>query len=520
MSFTAIVCSVVLIGVNDAAADHAPLTRQIDTRIDEKLAANQIAPAPLADDAEFARRVYVDLVGFIPTEGEIREFLADVEVAKRAHLIDRLLADPRHFDHFARTWRRLLLPEAETDPQVDYLRPGLEAWLRERRERNDGFDQIVRELISVPIAAPGGLPEIVLRDLRRPNALGYFAAKEAKPENLAASTTRLFLGVRLECAQCHNHPFGHWTQTQFWNQAAFFAGLERRGQGVFAPLIEVKDRRDTPIIETTERASAVLLNGETPGFADGESSRNALAAWITSSENDQFARATVNRMWGQMMGLGIVEPVDDFHDAAVPSHPELLDELAKSFVAAKFDLTYLLRAICNSNAYQRTSRVTHESQVSPGTYARMAVKQMSAEQLVDSLWLALGHPAAEDSLKVGRDRDRVRQKYKELFADSDKFHDPLTTIQQALTLSNGSLVNDSIDSASSLTLKNAIEKTELPVAERLESMYLSTLGRAPSTEELGHLTTYVQHGSPEEMTRRWGDVFWMLLNCVEFRCNH
>ena len=520
MSICCILIGLSLAGTALQAPSPDQLAERIDQQIDEALRAKQIASAAIANDAEFLRRVSLDVIGRIPTEAEAREFLADADTAKRANLIDRLLEDPRHAEHFARTWRGLLLPEAETDLQVDYFRPGLEAWLREHREKNLGFDQIVRELIAVPISGNKTSPEMVLLDLRQPNPLGYFAAKEATPENIAAATTRLFLGIRLECAQCHDHPFADWTQNQFWNQAAFFGGIERQGKGVFSPLIESPGLHDIAIELTNDRASALFLNGGAPVVGADESPRTAFAAWLTAPDNPHFAKAAVNRVWGQLMGVGLVEPVDDFQDGNPPSHPELLDGLAAAFVESGFDLTYLIGAICRTNAYQRTSEFTGEEPDDPQAFARMAIKPLSGEQFVESVLSALGHPRENDPLRVGRNRDPLERQLLDLFATAENHHDPQTSILQALTLMNGELINDAVVMRKSPTLSAAIERSDEPIAARVESLYLITLSRLPSESEQQRLTMYLSEGGEDELPRRMGDVLWMLLNTMEFRCNH
>jgi hypothetical protein len=246
----------------------------------------------------------------------------------------------------------LLLPEAETEPQIRYFQPGFEAWLAERRRTNAGFDQTVRELLTVPIAGPDETPEFVLRDLRRPNPLAFIATKNAEPEKIASSAVRLFLGLRLECAQCHDHPFDHWTQKQFWNQAAFFAGIERRGKGFFAPLVESTDRRSIRLMDTADIVPALYLDQTEPQFDGRQPARVRFAEWMTAPDNPYFARTVVNRVWSQFLGRGLVEPIDDFRESNQPSHPELLDDLAGAFKRSGYDVTLLVRSICRTEAHQ------------------------------------------------------------------------------------------------------------------------------------------------------------------------
>jgi hypothetical protein len=336
-------------------ADPQALAKRIDALLTQEHQVHKIQVAPPAADAEFLRRAYLDLTGRIPQVSDVRAFLADQAPDKRARLIAALLDDPRHALHFANLWRALLIPETAASAQARTFQPGFEAWLRQRFRANVAYDRMVRELLTVPIATDGQAAESVFRDFEKPNALAFFAVKEARPENLAGATTRLFLGVQLECAQCHDHPFAKWSRKQFWNQAAFFAGIERQGKTVFAPLVEVVDRRDVTLPSGVSKTTALLLDGTKPNFLAGTSSRVALADWVTAADNPYFARATVNRVWSQLFGVGLVDPVDNFHDENKPSHPELLDELARKFAEAKFDLNYLLSAICLTDAYQRSS---------------------------------------------------------------------------------------------------------------------------------------------------------------------
>jgi hypothetical protein len=282
------------------------LAQQIDRRIGEQVGEDHVVPAGPADDAEILRRLSLDLIGRIPTAAEVQAFLTDSRAEKTNRLIDRLLSDPQHARHFARVWRALLLPEAVTDPRIAYFQPGLEEWLAERRRLNAGFDAMVRELLTVPISRPDQNPQFVLRDLHRANPVAFLASKQADPAKIATSCVRIFLGVRMECAQCHDHPFDRWTQRQFWSQATFFAGLERRGRGPFAPLTEAVDRRTIRMNDTDKLVPASLLDG-TQVRGDGQKSpRLGFGEWLTARQNPYFARAIVNRVWSQLMGIGLV----------------------------------------------------------------------------------------------------------------------------------------------------------------------------------------------------------------------
>lgn len=485
------------------------LAKRINAHLAKQHAANKVPVAPRAEDAEFLRRVSLDLTGRIPKVSEVRDFLDDADANKRHKLIVALLDSPRHARHFAATWRALLTPEITTDAGADVFQAGFEAWLYQQRRRQVGYDQTVRELLTTPIATNAQSAEVVLRDFEKPNALAFFAVKDAKPENLAAVTTRLFLGVQLECAQCHDHPFAKWSRKQFWNQAAFFAGIERQGRGVFQPLTEKVARRDIQLPDSPRKADALFLDGNAPKFLADRSSRDALAKWITAPDNAYFARATVNRVWGQLFGIGIVEPVDNFHDDNPPSHPELLDELARAFVAAKFDLNYLVTAICLTDAYQRTSARTHPSQDNSRLFARMVVKAMTGEQFFDSLALATGYKGTAP-----------RKQFLAQFALHGPASEPETSIQQALALMHGKFALDATTVRTSALLTAVVETPMLKTADRIEMLYLATLSRLPTAREMDVTRAHLAGVETSREPERLADVFWALLNSAEFRLNH
>jgi len=468
-----------------------------------------VTPAPPADDAEFLRRVHLDLAGRIPTPAEVHAFLADRDPNKRSKYIDELLRSPRFALHFANVWRAELIPEVAANGDARFFQPGFEEWLRLRFRANAPYDAMVRELIAAPIAVDGETPRSVYRDPNTPNPLAFYAVKDAKPENLASAATRTFLGIRIECAQCHNHPFASWTREQFWSQAAFFAGIERQGDGVFVPLTEKPNRRELVPTEGKKPVAAAFLDDATPAWKDGTSSRVALAEWVTSPTNPFFARASVNRVWGQLMGVGVVDPVDDFHDDNPPSHPELLDDLAKAFVDAKFDTRFVIAAVCRSKAYQRTTARTHPSQADPRRYAGRAAKGLTAEQFYDSLILATGY-------RDGDGPQSPRRAFLTRFAPQGKPTEPETSIPQALSLMNGRFTATATDIERSPTLLAVAGTPGWTSAERIEALYLVTLSRKPTAEESQRAADYLAKGGDG----RLADVFWVLLNGAEFRLNH
>jgi hypothetical protein len=495
-------------------ADPAKLAALIDARLDEVFQKANVKPAPPADDAEFLRRACLDITGRIPLPFEIHDYLGDKGADKDRRLIDKLLADPLYAVHFANVWRAELLPELTSEPAAGVFKTGFEAWLRARFQAGTHYDALVRELVAVPLPSNPQDAEPVLRDPAKPNPLAFLAVKEARPDNLAAAVTRSFLGIQLECAQCHNHPFGKWKREQFWAQAAFFAGLERRGNSIFAPLNEnvAVGKIQLPYGKKGMQP-AKFLNASSPNWKAPASPRRALAVWITAPENPYFARATVNRVWGHFFGVGLVDPVDDFRADNPPSAPEILDDLAKAFVAADYDMRFLIRAICQTQAYRRTSALTHPSQDTVPLPARMMVKALSGEQLFDSLAQATGY-------RDEQDKGAARRQFLARFQLGGHRAKPETSVSQALTLLNGRFLAWATDPEKCPTL---IAVTHIPGwtrAQRIEALYLSTLSRPPRQDELDRIEVFAGKARKSTEAQLLGDVFWVLLNSAEFRLNH
>ena len=499
-----------------AESDPAWLADRIDELLADSWRADGVIPAPPADDAEFHRRAWLDLTGRIPTVRAVHDFLADSRHDKRERLIDDLLDHARHAVHFANVWRGLLIPEANTLPDARYFVPGFETWLRERRRASTGLDDLVRELVAVPLAPSTGAARPVLADLKAASPLAFYALKDAKPEGLAASTSRLFLGIQIECAQCHDHPFARWSHREFWSQAAFFAGIERRGKGVFAPLVEDGQRRQSPLMDTDELVPASFLGTDSMTLPAETGARQALAEWITADDNPFFARAMVNRVWGQLMGRGLIEPVDDLRDDNPPSHPELLDTLARAFVESGHDLTYLYRAIGRSQAYGRASARTDATQDDPSRFARMTVKGMSAEQFIDSLLLATGTEIAAGGRS--EPREAALRELAALF-DAASGGDRQSSVPQALALMNGRFISEAVAQDGGGVIAALRETPGLDDAARVEALFLATLSRPPSDDERVKVLEYISASGPD-MGRRLSDLLWSLLNTAEFRFNH
>jgi hypothetical protein len=513
--------------------DAQALAAKIDQHLTAGWAKAKAKAAPLADDAEFLRRAYLDLAGRIPDVYTVRSFLDDKAPDKRQRLIERLLGDPKYVLHFSNVWRDLMIPEANASLQARFTLPTFETWLKQKLNDNVTYDQMVREILTFPIGdGRRGIEAAFVGGGSDANPLAFYLAKEVKAENLAASVARLFLGVRVECAQCHNHPFAEWKRDQFWSFAAFFAGIERQAQGDFAfPTREVLDRRQLTIPGTERVVQATFLDGTEPKWKEKTSARATLADWITAAENPYFARAAVNRMWFYFFGTGLIDPVDEMVGTDITaSHPELLNELAKDFAAHQFDLKYLIRGITFSKAYQLTSAQTHKSQEDPRLFAKMALRGLTPEQLFESVAQATAFKDRSPANPYGAfiaGNNTPKADFLTKFANqSDKLVEAQRSILQALTLMNGKVVSDATSLEKSELLTGVLTSPFLDTTERkIETLYLATLSRRPKAKELERLVKYVETGGGGEDKEKstehaLADVFWALLNSSEFCLNH
>ncbi|MEZ6063280.1 MAG: DUF1549 and DUF1553 domain-containing protein [Planctomycetaceae bacterium] len=505
---------------SDAPDDVQILADQIDELVAAKWKENGLVPASPADDAEYLRRVWLDIGGRIPRAADARDFLEDTTDDKRRRLVDELLDGPNYVVNSTNFWRTVLIPEADTDFMVRYMLPGFEAWLRQKLADDTPYDDMVRELLTTQVA---GVDLFSRQGELSP--IAFYQSKEIKPENLAAATSRMFLGIRIECAQCHDHPFDTWKRKDFWGYATFFASLERRsgGGGLLGRLQELFGRQTLTIPDTNEVVRATFLTGESPQIASGSSPRITLADWITSGDNPYFSRTAANRVWGHFFGKGIVHPVDDFSSSNPPTHPELLDLLAGELVRHDFDLKFLMRAITASRTYQLTSAVRPGSE-QPDTwlFSRMSVKGMTAEQLYDSIDQAVGNHESFDQTQRMSFQPTTRSRFIEQFSDNRS--DPTerqTSVLQALSMMNGKLVSDATDLNSSRTLAGIAAYPGFDTSQQVEALFLATLNRRPSPDEQQRFVDYVRTADDSRTEKEaLADMFWMLLNSSQFSLNH
>jgi hypothetical protein len=498
----------------DGKLDAAQLAKRIDQAINKRLQAEKIKPSPLADDAEFLRRAYLDLIGVIPPADKAAAFLDSKDPAKRAKLIDELLANPRFGRHLADIWKGYLVPRTSDNRQLK-AEPLLR-WLEESFNKNKPWDQFVTELLT----ASGTQEES--------GAVTFFLANPT-PDKVTDAVSRLFLGVQLQCAQCHNHPFTKWKQTEYWGMAAFFTKVKvdrvkKAAKEAVSPSVSENSKgRRAKLPVSAKLVPAKFLLGEEPKLDRSAPYRPVLAQWVTSPQNRFFARAIANRLWAQFFGRGIVDPVDEMHDGNPPSNPELLQELTGQFTANHFDVKYLIRAICNSQAYQRSSKPNDKDDTGANFFAHMAIKVNSPEQLFDSLVAVVGAPGQQ---AAARKRKAVNQGKKGPAAN------PRNAFVNFFTIEDGSdptqyqagipqvlrLMNAPQLSGGGALLERLLKSSRSP-AQLIERLYLTTLSRRPSHAESQRLTQYV-HAHGAEPRKAYHDILWALLNSSEFALNH
>ena len=492
------------------AKDAVALAKMIDAEINRKLADAKLTPSARSTDEEFLRRAYLDITGVIPTAEKAKAFLDDKSEDKRAKLIDDLLADPHYGRRMADIWTAKLFPR---DSSVRFVqKEPLYKWLEEEFNKNPGWDKFVTRLVT----ATGTVAD-------NP-AVTYFLANRSV-DKLTDTTAQHFLGIQLQCAQCHNHPFTSWKQTEYWGMAAFYGkvkadnprnpnkGADNAQIGVQEGRVTTKQKDFFP--ESAKTVPAKFLGGDEPKVSAADPYRPVLAKWMTAPENPFFARAMVNRTWAHLFGHGFVNPVDDMLVENEASHPELMAALAKHVgTAGAFDLKYLIKAICLSDAYQRTSKPLPDNKSDTALASHMTVKVLSPEQLFDSLGQVTGNLKDVKGAKGAAgaqkgQRPGSRDQFVTFFLAGAESTNPLdyeAGIPQALRLMNSPIANSP---AAVRAVTGGSSKPE----DAIEKIYLAALSRRPTADETKSLTAYVGRvGAPTA----YGDILWAVLNSSEF----
>jgi hypothetical protein len=510
------------------------LAALIDKHIAKDWEARGITPAETTDDAEFVRRAYLDIIGRAPKASEAREFIDAKGANKRAELVDFLLKMPAHANYFASVTRAAWLPQTATNFQLAQFGSQFETWLRTQYRENTPADQVVRRVLTVKVTVNNQNPmfRFVQADGSDPEGFtlaGFYQANEGKPENMGSAVSRLFLGMKLECAQCHDHPFAPYTKDQFWQFAAFFAELNPLSgprPGFTGPIQLQSDRNTISIPSTEKKVKATFFDGKNPDWSLEKSPREELADWLASAKNPYFAKNMANRMWAHFFGIGILDPVDEPGENNQPSHPELLADLGKAFAESGFDNQFLIRAITRTKSYQLTSKMTHPGQADPRRFARMSLKGLTPSQLFDTMVAATGfrEPAyMRNQQNFGFVQpNNPRSQFLARFANTERTTETNTTILQALMLMNGQFIGDQTDLAKSEILAAVADMPGWDTKKRVTNLFLTAFARNPTPEELEKFTSYVDRGGANGNNKKQAlaDVFWVLLNSPEFLFNH
>jgi hypothetical protein len=551
-----------------------PASAAVDTALEKAWKEKGLTPSAAVDDATFLRRVTIDLVGRIPSSAEVRAFFDDASPDRRARSVDRLVASPEHDRHLARTWEAILLGGDVKNRVVD--RAAFRRFLERRFAENARWDVLVREIVTAEgRTSLGGKrkagaafvddPELGEEEAEEgvSGAANYFVRFAKSPQDLAGTTSRAFLGVQIQCAQCHDHKTEAWKQTDFQSFASAMSRVRiepvdrTKGQmGVFEvadaarpPRRLLRDDELRAIAEAEPRA----LDGTVLG---GKDARDALGAWMTTRENPWFSRAIANRVWAEMFGAGLVEPVDDLRPGNPAVVPEALDLLAEGFEASGYDLDYLYRTLAMTNAYGRAVGEGKGS-ARDALFSRAALRPLASDVLLDSVFVATDlerlledrAPKRADLVKAG-----LRRQMRFMFeSDTESNGDTYDgTLQQALFSMNGVLPVAATTVAPSTVLESLVEQSD---EAAITELWLRTFSRRPEASELERAKAFLaeprEAGGDEprapggggggrkngkgvmkagklvpdaalrsrastDRERAYEDLFWALLNASEF----
>ncbi|HXA66301.1 MAG TPA: DUF1549 and DUF1553 domain-containing protein [Bryobacteraceae bacterium] len=491
-----------------------PQYNYVDQQIDTKLERLKIQPSPVAADAAFLRRVSLDLTGLLPPPEAVRAFVADPAPSrvKRSKMIDRLIASPAYVDHWTVKWGDLLQTSRKYLGEKGAYE--FQQWIRDSVASNKPYNKLVHELLTSRGSSYDD-----------PAANFFRVTREAKPT--MEKTTQVFLGVRMVCAQCHDHPFERWTQTQYYQMAAFFSAVGlRAGYEVGEEIVfdqrsgyEMKHPKDGHVVKPE---FMLALNQPLP-VPDDQRRRDALAQWLTSKDNPFFAKAIANRVWSYFFGRGIIDPVDDIRASNPATNPALLEALTNDVLDHNFDLQQLMRTITNSRAYQASFTTNEWNQNDRDNFSHAMPRRLSAEELMDAVSSAAGArphfpEVPEDTMAeqlvdphIGQEGflDVFGRPPRESSCECERRSD--FSLPQALNLVNGKTISDAVADPKGRVAKLVLNgKGDGAIVEEL---YLASLNRMPTAAESDLGVKYLAGGSK---AGRAQDLLWALLNSKGF----
>ncbi|MBK8040285.1 MAG: DUF1553 domain-containing protein [Verrucomicrobiaceae bacterium] len=497
-----------------------PLRNEIDKLVYARLQKVGYLPSDTCSDAEFLRRTSLDAIGMLPSVEEARAFLADKNPSKYEQWIDQLLERAEWADHWAIKWGDLIRPNpSRVGVKPVYL---LDQWIRQSFRENKPWNRFVTELLTAEGNTHKNGPVAIWRDKREPIDAATFIGQ-------------IFLGVRLECAKCHHHPTEKWDQTDYYQMAAFFTQMKRKGQGISAPISgEPEQWWFAPGTASIEHpVTKVSLKPRPPAdkeipIAESQDPRAVLADWMTNPKNPHFAHAIVNRVWSSFMGRGIVDPVDDFRASNPPTNPALLDWLAADFVQHGYDLKHLMRTIMRSQIYRLSSLPNETNAADLKNYSRSYRRRLPAETLLDAVCAVTevketfsGMPP--DALAKQTWNHKLESQFMDAFGRPNASsecpceREAKPSVVQALHLMNSTKLQDMLVSSKGRVTRMA--KSDAKPEQIVEELYLACFSRLPDAEEMTIATSAF---TAKDATRQTAleDVLWSLLNSAEFVFNH
>jgi hypothetical protein len=521
--------------IDPKAYSKLPRANYIDDLVISKMASLRLLPSGQASDVEYMRRVCLDLTGTLPTADEVRKFAADTGALKREKLVDALLDKPEFISFWTYKWSDLLRVNRGT--LKDKGMWAFHAYIHDSVRDNKPWDVMAREVLT----AKGN----TFLD----GPANYFRTA-LKPEELAENVTQGFMGIRVQCAKCHNHPLEKWTQNEYYGMAQVFARTKFKADlSIYAnDEMTVYNVSSGDLIQPRlgKAVPPKPLGGPTLAMDSPRERRSVFAEWLTKPDNWYFSHSIVNRVWAHFMGRGLVEPVDDLRETNPPTNPALFDALTKDFVQHKFDLKHLMRRIVTSAAYQRSASPLPQNAADKQFYSRYFVKRLTAEGILDALCQVTGVPEQFPGMPPGyRAIDLPDTHVKSEFMDSfgrpprqitcecERSQEPNMT--QALLFINGDLINKKVTAEGSLV--DRLMKTGKPDPQVLDELYWTALGRPPKPVErasnlaalkramavapAGAANVAEQKVDPAIARRKaFEDLLWVLVNSKEFLFNH
>ena len=501
----------------------------VDKHVFANLKAIVIPPSEVCDDATFLRRVTLDIAGRLPKEAETTAFLASTDADKRDRVIDALLRSPDYADFFAGKWTPLLKNRRDDASDIT-SNFAFHAWIRDSLLANVSYDQIVRELLAATGTVIGNPP------------VAWYK-RVTEPKQQLEDVAQLFLGVRMQCAQCHHHPFERWSQDDYYSFAAFFSQVGRkptgtRGEDLIFHQLGISTAKNVKTGEALTPAAFGDDVGEIPADADP---RLRLADWMSSPQNPFFAKALVNRYWKHFFTRGFIEPEDDIRDTNPPTNPELLAALEQHFISSGFDLKSLIREITRSTAYQLSSKPSNYNLVDRQNYSRYYPRRMQAEVLLDSIDFLTGAKTSFANLPPGtRAVALPDNSYNRASPLLQVFGRPeslsvcecervqSSSLAQSLHLINSTEIKSKLAVGGGRAARLAT--AEIPDEDKVTELYLAAFSRKPRADELATAIAYLNEpltdaaGKPIARSTaargNFQDLIWALMNSKEFLFNH